>query len=343
METLDGSDRAVTLSVVIACYDGAATLGEQLDALAGQPCPVGWEVIVADNGSTDASVAVARSYTDRLPLRVVDAADRRGPAHARNVGVRAARGEWIAFCDTDDVVADDWLAQVCTALAEVPFAAGRVDLRRLNSPRVARSRTMAQQEGLQPGSDNRLGLPYAGAGNMALHADVFRDVGGFDEGLRCLEDTDLCWRIQLAGTPLVYRPGMLLHTRLRARWRGIFTQGYGYARGFSALEERYGSLVPSPGPADAPEAAAAPAPVDAAAATIGAAETGSGTAGPASGLVARAARVGRVLLGVRSLRGLVWQCGWYAGRAAGRLPGRSPLPPTARPARSAARPAGMAR
>ena len=86
------------LSVVIACYNAARTIGGQLESLARQEWSEPWEVIVADNGSTDGSAAIAEQYRSRLPsLRVVDASARRGQAYARNVGAKAARGVALAF------------------------------------------------------------------------------------------------------------------------------------------------------------------------------------------------------------------------------------------------------
>ncbi|MFA7097562.1 MAG: glycosyltransferase, partial [Gammaproteobacteria bacterium] len=69
-----GAGEPVKLSVIIPCLNAERTIGEQLAALAGQRWPERWEVIVADNGSTDGTLAVVRSFADRLPgLRVVDA------------------------------------------------------------------------------------------------------------------------------------------------------------------------------------------------------------------------------------------------------------------------------
>ena len=69
---------AVRLSVVIACRDAAATLAEQLTALAAQPCPVPWEVLLCDDRSRDGGPELARRLAaelgDRLPLRVLDVA-----------------------------------------------------------------------------------------------------------------------------------------------------------------------------------------------------------------------------------------------------------------------------
>ena len=226
------------LSVVIAAYDAEDTLGEQLDALAAQRVPFGWEVVVADNGSTDGTAALARSYAGRLRIRVVDASATPGAGAARNVGASVVRAPLVAFCDADDVVADGWLAAMRAALERHAFVAGRFDGTRLNSASVLRSRELPQQHGLQE-SARLPGLHAAGAGNMGIRADVFRAVGGFDPRCLYLEDADLCWRVQLAGVPLTWAPEVVLHVRLRGSLWSTARQGYHYGTGERWLALRY--------------------------------------------------------------------------------------------------------
>jgi cellulose synthase/poly-beta-1,6-N-acetylglucosamine synthase-like glycosyltransferase len=236
------------LSVIIACLNAASTLGTQLEALASQSCPVPWELLLCDNGSADAGLDIAESFRPRIPgLRIIDASARRGAGPARNLGVQQARGRWVAFCDADDEVADDWLAAMSRALAECRFVAGGFESHRLNKARVLRSRPMEQQVELQR-SDFGAGLPHAGAGNMGMHRDDFLAVGGFNPEIQWLEDTDLSWRAQLAGVPLEFRPEVVVHVRLRQTFRSMYVQGrqYGLAQGM--LEEHYGR-PPSPPPA----------------------------------------------------------------------------------------------
>ncbi|WP_282947094.1 glycosyltransferase family A protein [Cellulomonas endometrii] len=228
----------VELTVVIAAFDAEATLAEQLDALAAQCVPFAWEVVVADNGSTDGTAALARSYAGRLRLRVVDASAIPGAGAARNVGVSVAHAPLVAFCDADDVVGDGWLLAMRAALREHAFVAGRFEGARLNSPAALRSRTLPQQHGLQE-SRHLPGLLAAGAGNMGIRADVFRAVGGFDPRCLYLEDTDLCWRVQLAGVPLTWAPDAVLHVRLRGDLRSAARQGFHYGTGERWLSRRY--------------------------------------------------------------------------------------------------------
>jgi glycosyltransferase involved in cell wall biosynthesis len=92
------------LSVIIPCLNGAATIATQLAALARQQWDQPWEIVVADNGSTDESVGIVERYRGRLQnLRVADASARRG--RALNVGAKEATGDALVFCDVDDEVA----------------------------------------------------------------------------------------------------------------------------------------------------------------------------------------------------------------------------------------------
>ena len=241
---VEGADGPVTLSVVIACLNAADTLGVQLRALASQPCPVAWELLLCDNGSTDGTVAVAERFRLRLPnLRIVDASLVRGAGPARNYGAQQARGEFVAFCDADDEVAADWLVTMTAALRQHAFVAGRFEKFRLNGARTLRSRPLQQQDELQS-SEIGARLPHAGGGNMGMRRADFLALGGFDPQIRWLEDTDLSWRAQSAGIGLSFCPEVVVHVRLRSTFRTMYTQGRQYGVAHAVLEERYGRPEP---------------------------------------------------------------------------------------------------
>jgi glycosyltransferase involved in cell wall biosynthesis len=243
---------AAALSVVIACKNVAETLGVQLEALSKQRVDVNWEVLICDNGSADRTLEVAERYRGKVPgLRVVPAAERRGPAYARNVGATESRARWLAFVDGDDEVAADWLPAMVAGLQRHDFVAGRFEERRLNSPSVLRSRQLDQDTELQY-SPFGPALPHAGAGNIGVSRAVFKNVGGFDDRLMCLEDTDFCWRVQLAGHPLVFWPDAVVHVRLRSSVRGMWAQGRAYGSAAAVLDARYRGTRVSPVPAVAP-------------------------------------------------------------------------------------------
>ena len=240
--TTDATPSPVALSVVMTCLNAADTLPRQLEALSRQRWRLPWEVVLVDNGSTDDTVAVAERYRDQLPqLTIVAARDRHSTGYGLNVGARAASGEAIAICDGDDEVADGWVAAMGEALQTHPFVAGRFDVEKLNHTWASTARECPQSDGLGVHEDWPE-LPHAGGGNLGINRTLFFDVGGFDEELLALMDTDLCWRVQLAGTPLYWERDALVHVRFRENLRGTYRQARSYAQWSVALYHRFRPL-----------------------------------------------------------------------------------------------------
>jgi len=237
------------VSVVVPCYDAEATLGAQLAALAAQDYAGEWEVIVADNGSSDRSRAVAEAFRDRLPgFRWLDASGRRGAGHARNAGAAAARGELLLFCDADDEVAPGWVTALVAALGRHDFVASRYDADKLNPAAVSALHATKQRDRL-PVYDYPPFLPHAGGGGLGVRREPHERVGGFDETLPALQDTDYCWRLQLAGVPLAFAGQALVHVRYRPTLAGAFGQARLCGRYNVILYRRYRPLgMPRLGP-----------------------------------------------------------------------------------------------
>lgn len=188
----EGAGGDPPISVVVAVLNGMPWIEHQLEALSTQDVPCDWEVIVADNGSQDATAACVRAWTERDPrFRLVDASARSGAGAARNIGVQAARGHNLAFCDADDVVQPGWLAGLVATLAEADVVAGVFDFGSLNGRPPSNP---------IPAGTRQMGfLPFALGANLAVSRDAFETVGGFCETIPPSEDTDLSWRLQLAG------------------------------------------------------------------------------------------------------------------------------------------------
>lgn len=240
VQVAQGNKHDIKLSVVIPCYNGAKTIAVQLGALARQKWPEPWEVVIADNGSTDESMSIVTSYRDRLPnLRILDASARAGQPYALNVGARAAKGEALVFCDDDDEVAPGWIAAMGEALSEMDFVACRTDITKLNPTWVQKSRQNLQSEGIQnyPGY-----LPHAGGGTIGVKRWLYEEVGGFDESLPFLHDTDFCWKIQLKGIKLHFVPDAVMHLRFRDTMKDTYRQARGYAEYRVILYKRYRSF-----------------------------------------------------------------------------------------------------
>jgi glycosyltransferase involved in cell wall biosynthesis len=235
----------VKLSVILPCFNGAATLRLQLDALAAQEWSESWEVLVVNNGSTDESVAIAESYRDRLPqLRIIEAyhppAPRLGVANSYNIGIAAAQGEAVVFCEADDEVAPGWLAAMGNALAEHDMVAGRLEYRKLNPDWLWVAREDYQQVSGLVETSNPPYFPYASGCNLGMRRSLYDKVGPLDISVPCCYDTDYCWKAQTAGFKLQFVPDAVVHYRLRDTLRGLYRQGRNWGEDTPKLYRRYG-------------------------------------------------------------------------------------------------------
>jgi glycosyltransferase involved in cell wall biosynthesis len=171
------------VSVVVPVYNGARYLGPALESLLAQDYePI--EVIVVDDGSNDGSGDVARSFGG---VRVCEQANA-GPAAARNVGIAAATGEFVAFHDADDLVPPTRLTlqlDYLTRHPEIDCVLGRQEW--IDPPPWLTRDAVYGELG---------GIPTSSA---VYRAPVLRELGGFDVSLRTGEDIDLLIRLRETG------------------------------------------------------------------------------------------------------------------------------------------------
>lgn len=232
MTTHDGQEPPEA-SVVIACFNGASTIGEQLEALANQEDPPRFEVLIVDNNSTDSLHAACAPYEDRLVIRSLSAHEAAGGSYARNVGVLQARGQHVLICDQDDVVAATWVRTMHDELLRADvMVTGPVEAFTLNSPEVARIFTQSEPETLVRPFVVQGYLPFVHGCNFGLRRDSYLEVRGMDNSYNGGdEDTDFCWRVQESGRDVVCLDGATVAYRLRELPSQLFRQRRAYARG----------------------------------------------------------------------------------------------------------------
>jgi cellulose synthase/poly-beta-1,6-N-acetylglucosamine synthase-like glycosyltransferase len=156
------------ISIIVPAFDEAGCIGLQLEALAAQVDERDCEVLVADNGSGDGTVDVAREWTGRMPLQVVDASARRGAGAARNIAVCHATGELLVFVDADDFVMPGFVDAWRALPDDVAFAGGPV----MFFPNGARP--PARVDGAPGQLPRHMGfLPYALGANFAVRRSWF--------------------------------------------------------------------------------------------------------------------------------------------------------------------------
>jgi glycosyltransferase involved in cell wall biosynthesis len=218
-------------SVVLCVRNGERTIERQLDALGHQEDPPDWELVLVDNGSTDATPQLIRGFAAQLPnLQVLDE-PRAGLNCARNLGIRAGSADKIVLCDADDEVSPDWLRTMVSALDRFDIVGGALDTARLNDPLV-RHQSQNQATELPRVADRC----YAVGANVGFRRTVWAAIGGFDERFSGgYDDTDFCLRAQDAGYTIGFEPSAVVHYRLRDRLDHLAKQHFDYGRG----EERF--------------------------------------------------------------------------------------------------------
>lgn len=233
----------MNVSVIIPCYNADDTIASQLEALSGQDFNQPWELIIADNGSTDGTRAIIEQFMDRIPsLRIIDASQKRGASHARNAGVHAAQGDYLLFCDADDVVSPSWITALVAGLEEKEIAIGICDYRKLNSwvSKLYGQYSLDNTAEVEITRSKYAPYLYRTSGwGFGVRRSTYASVNGFDEQMIAAEDLDFGYRAQIAGASVHIARGAIVHYRLRHTPHDIFWQHRRYGIYTVALYKRY--------------------------------------------------------------------------------------------------------
>ena len=216
------------ISVVVPAWNAAGALPRLLDALAAQT--VQHELVVVDAGSTDGTARLAEEAG-----ATVVAAPRRNRSVARNLGVRAARGDRIAFTDADCLPVAGWLEALGGCLESSPLAAGPVRIDTGAEPNMAerfdRLWRYPQERYVAAG--------VATSANLGIRRDAFDAVGGYDPRFHHGEDTDLCLRAADAGVELRWCSGAEVSHPAATSLRAVARRGFEHGASSSRLARKY--------------------------------------------------------------------------------------------------------
>jgi glycosyltransferase involved in cell wall biosynthesis len=227
----------------------------------GEDC----ELLIVDNRSTDGTLAAVVAMAKRDGRIRYEREERPGISFARNAALRSARGEWVLFFDDDEIAPDGWLDAylhffVAHGGTRVGAVGGGCEPEFETPPpgwfymKWARYDMGAEELRLV---DHRT----PGAGNCAIHRAAALELGGFSEKLARAEDTDLIYRLQLAGYEVWWLPNAaILHIisgerlTIAALARMAFAEGESVARlrllhrgsALSRETYRFGRLLISP-------------------------------------------------------------------------------------------------
>lgn len=208
--------RAPAISVIIPALNEERSIRECLGSLARLQYPGEWDVILADNGSTDRTLEAAGAFADRLNLSVLQQPGVTVSA-LRNAGARMALGERLVFLDADCVVRPDWLEQ-SAALSRQTGALLLGAQFRLPDNASWVARVWWNYEQRDPGA-----LSYLSAHNLHIGREDFLRLGGFDESLESNEDYEFSRRVLNSGGRILACPELsVVHLGNAETLRGFF-------------------------------------------------------------------------------------------------------------------------
>ena len=234
------SPRDVT--VVVPLKNNASGLVRLLPALHGL------DVIVVDAGSDEPVTAPTIAWPVG-GVTVVRHEVSRGPAAARNTGLRSARTDFVAFLDSDVVPRKGWLEVMLGHFSDpaVALVAPRIVALEPEGNALARyeharsSLDLGRREAaVRAGSS----VSYVPSAAMLIRRQVALECNGFDESLHVAEDVDLCWRLQEAGWRLRYEPVAHVAHDHRVTFGRWFGRKLFYGTGASPLADRHPGMVP---------------------------------------------------------------------------------------------------
>ncbi len=215
--------QGVHASVVVCTYNRSQNLRRTLASLAKLrvPADLTWELVLVDNNSRDDTRAIIEGFSCSSGLNVLYVFEgKQGLSQARNAGLRASKGEIIAFTDDDAIVDSDWLRAVTNAFEQTDCAGlgGKIiPVWPDRPPRwycdVPPYWTIGPVVAYNLGDQTCEAWMLPFGANMALRRSAFHDLGGFrtdlgagSGGISLGEETEFFWRMKKSNRKIVYEP-----------------------------------------------------------------------------------------------------------------------------------------
>ena len=222
------------ISVVVCSYNGARTIRDCCEGLVRLEYP-NFEVIVVNDGSTDATPEIVSEYGFRL----ISTANR-GLSNARNTGWQEAKGEIVAYIDDDAYPDPHWLTYIAAAFMRTTH----VGIGGPNLPPPGDG-AIADCVANAPGGPVHVLLSDTEAEhipgcNMAFRKKALQAIGGFDPQFRTAgDDVDVCWRLQQQRWTIGFSPAAMVWHHRRNAVRTYWKQQQGYGKAEALLEKKW--------------------------------------------------------------------------------------------------------
>ena len=213
----------VNISVVIPLYNKEKSIAKTLQTVLNQTIS-DFEIVVVDDGSKDNSLAMVQGINDER-IHVIHK-ENAGVSSARNVGIKAAKGRYIALLDGDDLWDKDYLAEQIRMIHDFPKAAmWGINFEEVSNGSIVRKLATGLPDEFRGYVENYFGMKgrisdLFCSSSVVIRKEVFECVGFFDERIRYAEDCDMWFRI-IATHPVAFYDRYLVFYRFEAENRAL--------------------------------------------------------------------------------------------------------------------------
>jgi len=210
------------VSIIVLNYNGKNFLKKCLPSVLETRYP-NLEIIVVDNGSIDGSLEFLSGFSFDCRIRVIKNRINKGYAAGNNIGICSSHGDYLVFLNNDTVVEPEWLSELIKAMeSDLSIGAAQSKLLLMDSPKHLDCAgnfsdfyggTLSRGLGEEDVDQYKYGEIFSCKGAaMIIRRGVLDKIGLFDSDyFAYYEDTDLCWRIQLAGYKILYIPSSIVY------------------------------------------------------------------------------------------------------------------------------------
>jgi len=223
---------SLVFSIIIPTYNRPAMLAECLKSLTELDYPPRvFEVIVVDDGGPVSLRPVVESFEKEMQI-ILLRRENGGPAAARNSGIAVARGKYLAFTDDDCKPDPGWLKELEKHLVieSCLMVGGRTINVLLDNPYSCTSQLIVDIVYAHYNANPSMARFFA-SNNIAVPADAFRGIRGFNPLFRTSEDRDACDRWLANGYRMVYAPGAVIYHAHKLSLESFWKQHAAYGRG----------------------------------------------------------------------------------------------------------------
>jgi len=231
------------VSIIVAVYNRADQIDSCIESLLGLDYPRSrYEIIVVDDASEDGTPEVVSQYDVNLVVLEQNG----GQSAARNAGVAVAKGEIVAFVDSDCIAEAGWLRELLPYFQDSRnalvggYVASFYQESFLDKYEEAKS-PLNMGEDLLTGFGEESDF-YVPTCNMLVNKEAYLRVGGLDKDLRVGEDVDFCWKLKEEGFRLVYVPKGRVRHKHRNRFVEVCKRRFDYGTSEPVLYARHAAI-----------------------------------------------------------------------------------------------------